>query len=188
MAPPKSQTPSPDEAPAPAAPPATEGAPAIDSEARSRHDQAQLIVRNHIIGVMGASLVPVPLVDLVALTGIQLKMLRSLAKHYDVAFSKNLGKNLILSLLGGILPTSAAMTVASFFKAIPGVGTLSGVASVSLLGGAATYAIGNVFIQHFESGGTLLDFDPEKMRKYFSSKLTEGKEVAANLKKEDKES
>jgi len=39
-----------------------------------------------------------------------------------------------------------------------------------------------VFVQHFESGGTLLDFDPKKMREYFASKLAEGKEVAAKLK------
>ena len=28
--------------------------------------------------------------------------------------------------------------------------------------------MGKVFIQHFESGGTFLDFDPDKVRSYFS--------------------
>ena len=42
--------------------------------------------------------------------------------------------------------------------------------------------MGSVFVQHVESGGTLLDFDPKKMREYFSGKLEEGKEVAAGLK------
>jgi hypothetical protein len=32
---------------------------------------------------------------------------------------------------------------------------------------AATYAIGQVFIKHMESGGTLLDFNVEKMREHF---------------------
>jgi len=54
--------------------------------------------------------------------------------------------------------------------------------SVLILGGATSYAIGSMFVQHFESGGTLLDFDPKKMREYFASKLAEGKEVAAKLK------
>jgi hypothetical protein len=35
------------------------------------------------------------------------------------------------------------------------------------ISGGMTYAIGKVFVQHFESGGTLLDFQPEKMRKYY---------------------
>jgi hypothetical protein len=80
------------------------------------------------------------------------------------------------------MPTSTAMTLASLAKAVPGLGTATGVITVSVLGGATTYAIGSVFVQHFESGGTLLDFDAKKMRAYFSTKLEEGKAVAADLK------
>lgn len=144
---------------------------------------ANNIVKNHVIGAMGISLVPIPLVDLVGLTGIQLKMLHSLASHYRVPFSENLGKSLIVSLVGGIMPTSTAMTLASLVKAVPGLGTATGMVSVTVLGGATTYAIGQVFIQHFESGGTLLDFDPKKMRTYFTLKLQEGKQVASSLRK-----
>jgi uncharacterized protein (DUF697 family) len=147
-----------------------------------RSSQASNIIKKHVIVAMGASLVPIPLFDLVALTGVQLKMLHSVAKLYEVPFSKNLGKSSIASLLGGVMPTSTAMTLASLAKAVPGLGTATGMISVSLLGGATTYAIGSVFVQHFESGGTLLDFDTKKMRAYFSVKLKEGKEVAANLK------
>jgi len=147
-----------------------------------RSSQADNIIKKHVIAGMGLSLVPIPLFDLVALTGVQLKMLYSLAKLYEVPFSKNLGKSSIASLLGGVMPTSTAMTLASLAKAVPGLGTATGMISVSLLGGATTYAIGSVFVQHFESGGTLLDFDPKKMRAYFSSKLEEGKAVAADLK------
>ena len=92
------------------------------------------------------------------------------------------GARSIASLLGGVMPTSTAMALASLAKAVPGLGTATGMISVSVLGGATTYAIGNVFMQHFESGGTLLDFEPKKMRAYFSSKLEAGKGVAANLK------
>ena len=147
-----------------------------------RSSQATNIVKKHVIVTMGASLVPIPLFDLVALTSVQLKMLYSLTKLYQIPFSKNLGKSSIVSLLGGVMPTSAAMTLASLAKVVPGLGTATGMISVSVLGGATTYAIGSVFMQHFESGGTLLDFDPKKMREYFSSKVKEGKEVAANLK------
>ena len=148
-----------------------------------RISEANSIVKNHVIGSMGISLVPIPLVDLVGLTGIQLKMLHSLAKLYRVPFSENLGKSLIVSLVGGVMPTSTAMTLASFAKSIPGLGTATGMVSVTILGGATTYAIGNVFIQHFESGGTLLDFDPKTMREYFKEKLQEGKRVASSLRK-----
>ena len=155
---------------------------ALLDEENERLGQAQAIVKNHVIGSMGISLVPIPLVDLVALSGIQIKMLHALARLYRVPFSENLGKSLIVSLVGGVMPTSTAMTLASLAKAIPGLGTATGMISVSVLGGATTYAIGNVFMQHFESGGTLLDFDPKTMRDYFASKLREGKQVATNLR------
>ncbi len=155
---------------------------AAEKDIDLRSSQANNIIKKHVIVAMGASLVPIPLFDLVALTSVQPKMLYSLTKLYDVPFSKNLGKSFIASLLGGIMPTSSAMTLASLAKAVPGLGTVTGMITVSVLGGATTYAIGSVFMQHFESGGTMLDFDPKKMRDYFSGKLEEGKEVTANLK------
>ena len=150
-----------------------------------RINEAHNIVKNHVLGAMGISLVPIPLVDLVALSGIQLKMLHSLANLYQVPFSENLGKSLIVSLVGGVMPTSTAITLASFTKALPVVGTATGMVSVSILGGSTTYAIGSVFIQHFESGGTLLDFNPKEMRDYFTNKFQEGKKVAAKWRKSE---
>ena len=147
-----------------------------------RSNQANTIIKKHVIVVSGISLVPIPLFDLLALSGVQLKMLYNLTRLYEVPFSKNLGKSSIASLIGGVMPTSAAMTLASLAKAVPGLGTTAGMVSVSVLGSATTFAIGSVFVQHFESGGTLLDFDAKKMRAYFSGKLAEGKGVVANLK------
>ncbi|MDX1606834.1 MAG: DUF697 domain-containing protein [Candidatus Competibacterales bacterium] len=166
-----------------------EGLPAGDPALAETPDEALRIseannlVKRHVIGSMAISLVPIPLVDLVGLTGIQLRMLHELARLYRVPFSENLGKSLIVSLVGGFMPTSSAITLASFVKAVPGLGTATGMVSVTILGGATTYAIGSVFIQHFESGGTLLDFEPRKMRSYFAEKLQEGKQVASRLRK-----
>jgi hypothetical protein len=36
---------------------------------------------------------------------------------------------------------------------------------------AATYAIGMVFIQHFSSGGTLLDFEPPNYREFITREM-----------------
>ena len=148
-------------------------------EPETRLNEADNRIKNHVIAAMAASLIPVPVFDLVALTGIQLKMLHSLCGLYEVKFSKDLGKELIAALLGGIVPASLAVSAA---KSVPGLGTATGILSMALLGGAATYAIGKVFVQHFESGGTFLNFDPEEVRAYFKQQFEEGKEVAADLK------
>jgi len=143
-------------------------------------------IKNYVIASMGAALVPIPLFDLVALSGIQLKMLHSLSKTYDIKFTSNLGKSLISALLGSVLPLSGALSAASAAKGMPGVGTAAGVMSMSILGGAATYAIGKVFVQHFESGGTFLDFDPEAVREHFAAEFAKGKDVAASLNTNNK--
>jgi len=36
-----------------------------------------------------------------------------------------------------------------------------------IVAGAATYAIGKVFVRHFASGGTFLTFNPEKVKDYY---------------------
>jgi hypothetical protein len=38
-----------------------------------------------------------------------------------------------------------------------------------LLSSGATYAIGRAFIQHFASGGTLLDFNPPDYREFLKA-------------------
>jgi len=155
-------------------------------EAEAHLSESSSIIKSYVIAAMGLGLVPIPVVDVVGLMAIQLKLVHGLANHYDVKFSEHLGKSLITSLIGGALPISATMAAASLVKAIPGVGSLIGGASVAVLGGAVTYGVGRVFMLHFESGGTLLDFNPASMRELFQSEMEEGKTVAEDLKNDNK--
>jgi uncharacterized protein (DUF697 family) len=90
-----------------------------------------------------AGLVPLPVVDVLAVGGLQLQMLRRLSQIYGVDFSENRGKALIAALAGCMIPATSGMGAAG-----------------------ATYAIGKAFVQHFESGGTLLDFNPPDYREF----------------------
>tara|TARA_B110000208_G_C11784704_1_gene435169 strand:- start:1415 stop:1942 length:528 start_codon:yes stop_codon:yes gene_type:complete len=139
--------------------------------------------KTYMYAAMGVGLIPVPLVDFAAISLIQLKMVHSLAKHYDIPFSKDVGKAVISSLVGGVLPAPVGMGFASLTKAIPVVGPLIGAASVPLFAGASTYALSRVFIQHFEAGGTFLSFDPEAVRDYFFEQYQKGKSVFKDMKK-----
>lgn len=148
----------------------------------TRLQEANGIVTNHVTASLVVALVPIPIIDLVGLTGIQLKMLYSLSKLYNVQYSANLGKELIVALLGGAIPTRTGITIASSAKSIPGWGTASSILSVFVLGGASTYAIGKVFIQHFESGGTFLNFDPAAVKEHFAAEFERGKQTVTELK------
>lgn len=143
---------------------------------------ARELVKKRVMASVGAGLVPVPLFDMAALTGIQVEMLARLCKLYGTSFRQDVGKSLIGSLLGGVIPVWANPAIASFIKAIPLIGQTTGAVSMSIVGGASTYALGKVFIQHFESGGTFLDFDPEKVREYFAEQFQKGKKVASEAK------
>ena len=74
----------------------------------------------------------------------------------------------------------------SAIKVIPVIGTAVGVVSMPVMMGAFTYAVGKVFTQHFESGGTFLDFDPVSYRQYFREMFRRGRTVARDVKAEAK--
>lgn len=147
--------------------------------------EAQAIVRNYCVASGAIGFIPVPLVDLAALTGVQLKMVHSLARVYDVPFKSSWAKSAIASLVGGSAPLLASRSTASMMKSVPGIGTGLAMVTQPALSSASTYAVGKVFIQHFSSGGTFLTFDPGKVRDYFSqlfSKHSEETEPAAEAK------
>ena len=145
-----------------------------------RTSQAHQLVKQYALGSLVTGFIPLPLVDMAALFGIQLKMLYDLAKQYEVPFSHNIANSLVSAMLGGFIPTTAATPIAaSLSKSLPLFGQVSGMISMAAIGGASTYAVGKIFIEHFESGGTFLDFNPDKMREHFRELYEEGKQVVA---------
>lgn len=132
-----------------------------------RSEKAQKITRTAAAWSAGAGLIPVPLLDVAGVSGVQLKLVHDLAKLYGIPFAHDRAKALIAALVGGALPSALTSGVFSLVKAVPVVGPLAGIALMPALAAAATVALGRVFTQHFEAGGTLLDFDPDKTRAYF---------------------
>jgi uncharacterized protein (DUF697 family) len=144
-----------------------------------RENQARKTVNKYKWFSAGVGLLPLPFLDMAGITALQLRMLQVLSQEYDVPFSRDLGKKLVSSLLGSVVPASLTGMLASAVKATPGVGTIVGTLSMPIFAGAATYAIGKVFIQHFEAGGTLLDFEPSKVREHFRQQFEKGRDVAS---------
>ena len=116
-----------------------------------------------------AGLIPVPFVDLAVVGGVQIQMLRRISQIYGVPFSENRGKALIAGLAGSMIPASSGIGAASIIKSVPLVGTVISAIMMPALSAGATYAIGMVFIQHFTSGGTLLDFNPPDYREFIKA-------------------
>ena len=114
-------------------------------------------------------LIPIPFVDIATVGGIQVQMLRRLSQIYDVPFSDNRGKALIAAIAGSLVPATSGIGAASAVKFIPLLGMLASAVVMPVLSAGATYAIGKAFIQHFASGGTLLDFNPPDYREFIKA-------------------
>ena len=137
--------------------------------------EADKITKRRTLYAAGAGLLPFPIVDAALLLGIQITMIRSISKLYNVEFKENVVKSIIGSLVGTIGTVGVV-------KAIPVLGTVIGGLTASVAGAASTYALGRVFTQHFDQGGTLLDFDPVKSREFFEKEFEEGRMFVSDVK------
>ena len=151
-------------------------------ESKDLQTQGEKIVMDHVGFSMVAGAIPFPIVDIVAVTAIQVDMLKQLARTYGIDFNLERGKSLASSIMGATVGSLLGRAGASALKAVPGVGTILGIGSQVIFAGASTFALGKVFQSHFEENGTLLSIDLEEMKKQFESFFNKGKEIAKNLK------
>ena len=145
--------------------------------------EASSIIKNHVVWSMGGGAIPIPFVDVVAVTAIQLDMIKQLARVYSVDYKETEGKAIVTALTGSALASIGKRAL----KFIPGIGSVLGGITMAAMSGASTYALGEVFSKHFETGGTFLDFDPSRLKKYYDEKFEKGKEFVEDLKKENSE-
>lgn len=129
------------------------------ASAADRLQRAQALVDRYAKYAAAVGLVPVPFVDVAAITGVQVALVRALTAHYGVPYTPERGKSLVAALVGGLMPALAGHQMLKI------VGPLFGMVSVAGFAVASTYAVGRLFIGHFESGGTLLDVDVEDSRR-----------------------
>lgn len=148
---------------------------------QERGKHSETIIRNHILFSMGAGVIPVPIVDIFAVSASQLDMIRQLCKVYDIDFSETQGKAIVSSLTTATL---ARLGAGSLAKLIPLVGSFVGSVTNAVLAGASTYALGHVFKVHFETGGTILDFDTKRLKKLYDEQFEKGKKVAEELRRQ----
>ncbi len=158
-----------------------------DSEKKIISEKADEIIKKHIFASSAVGLIPLPFVDFIGVTGIQINLLRLLSNDYNVPFNKDIVKQLIGALIGGGVSASMGARIgATLTKAIPGPGIFLGAVGMSSISAASTYAIGKVFKRHFEDGGTFLTFDPEKARAYYRQMFKEGEKRVSEIKSNPK--
>lgn len=147
------------------------------------------IVKKNMLWSGGAGLLPVPLLEFVTISGLQVKLIKELSDHYGVPFRQDLAKSIVLSLVGSLGGMKIAQVLAtSSLRAVPVVGPMISALSLPAMSAGVAYAVGKVFIAHYETGGTLLSFDADKMKGHFKAMYDEGVKKAGGLKDKVKSS
>jgi uncharacterized protein (DUF697 family) len=155
------------------------------SQLGSRIEQADVIIQRNVIFALAVGVVPIPIFDFVGMEVIQVKMLSELGKLYELNLSEDLGKKVAGSLFSAVWSVGAGAVLGySFARFIPVVGQIMGMMAMPLLAAASTRALGKTFVMHFESGGSLLDFEPQKMRSFFLAELKRSKRAVAGMQGE----
>ncbi len=134
-------------------PPSTETT-VFDDGVQPKHcdHEADQIIRNHVVLAAGGAAIPVPVLDLLAVTAVQLDMLKQLASTYDVTFDAQASSSFVTALTSAIGGSVLGRVGASAVKLLPGVGSLLGGAAQLSISGATTYAVGHTFKRLFQEG------------------------------------
>ncbi len=153
------------------------GTPLMQPSEESR--KADATVRAYTVGSAVIGAIPIGPVVMAALLALNLKMIHAISRTYGVEFNRDLGKAAIYSFIGACGAGAIGGRVLwGLSTLIPIAGQLLHAVTVPLFAAGLTYAIGKLFTQHFASGGTFLDFDPDAVREHFYAEFRKGTRIA----------
>jgi len=134
--------------------------------------EARAIVKRYAYYGSGIGIVPFPVAEVLTVNAIQYAMIKKLALCYEIPFKEQRVKSLISSILSGVVgasiiygPVTRALTLFTGLGWVLGTGVSIGVS------GAITFALGKLFIDHFESGGSFLDMDIDSSKARLHAEL-----------------
>jgi uncharacterized protein (DUF697 family) len=126
-----------------------------------------------IAAVVG--LLPGNILNFAAILAVMVTMVWRIATTFGHRQGHNRIKGSIMALIGAMIPTGIGHGIAAAVIAIPAMiaGSILYFLVTPVLAYALTKAVGNTFVMHFESGGTLLNFDPKGFQEYFVKEFQE---------------
>lgn len=152
----------------------------MEIQNKDKSEASEKVIRNYVLWSMGAGAIPVPIADFFAVSAVQMDMIRKLSIIYEVDFREKESKAMLTSMTSAGIARVGARLV----KFIPGVGSVIGALTSSVLSGATTYALGHIFRKHFDTGGTILDFDPKRAKSQYDELFEKGKQYVKEVRKD----
>jgi uncharacterized protein (DUF697 family) len=138
----------------------------LTAEPSARHAGAMRIVHRYVGVSAVAGLITIPVVDVATLGGVHISLIRDLCRHYEVDFSEHTARAIIIAIVASLVPGAIGSVLGrKALAAIPFMSHPAGLLTMSAFSAGVSYALGNVFVRHFEAGGTLDTFDPQHIHK-----------------------
>jgi uncharacterized protein (DUF697 family) len=149
------------------------------------HELQDLYAREalpHIIAysslAASAGAVPIPVLDLVMLSGVQSRMIYHLAKHYGQPMTAKGFLEIAGGAGLGVLARQAGrMTVVELLKLIPVVGSLAGAVAGGALAWASTYALGKAFCYYYRRVHQGHVPQTEDLKRYYKDQLSQAEQL-----------
>jgi len=128
----------------------------VNIELKIEHAQKATIAYSGAVAL--AAVIPLPIADSFVMTALQVGMMAHITVCFGVSSNLNY-KNIIAGLGGPLTGAFIGTNIASWLKAIPGVGTTAGVLIGASVGAPITYALGTVYTKALaylsENGGKI---------------------------------
>lgn len=140
----------------PSPPPANDPLPVTPSlsqpQAEIRLREAFKIIERHKLYAGLGGLVPMPAVNVVSVTAVILRMVKSLSDLYGVPFERDKTRSIVIGLMGGAAPTGLGAATASTLAFAAPVAGAFGLAVSTVVAASLTRRIGISFVERFERG------------------------------------
>jgi uncharacterized protein (DUF697 family) len=123
-----------------------------DDFSKRRRTLAYKMVERYSVFAGGAGIIPMPIVSLGGVMGVNIRMVQILCKMYGVPFQRDRARAIVVGLVGGATPVGIAAATASTLAYFTPATNLIAVAVSSAMAITCTRRIGRVFVDRFEAG------------------------------------
>ena len=148
-----------------------------------RDAEAEEIIRKHVKVAMMGGAIPLPVVDLAAVSAVHVRMLRELAECYGATHDAGSARSFVTSVSGALAGMTVGRVAASLLKVLPGVGWTVGGLTQVIVTGASTFALGTLVKRLFRENRPLRELDFSTAREELASYFEAGRGTAEAILK-----
>lgn len=154
----------------------------MDKKKSDQFYEAQKVIPVYVGSAVTAAVIPIPVADAVAITGVQLTMGTHLT---HIIYKSNIGFSTLKFLIGSYAASNIGIWAWSLVKTIPGIGTVSGAVGQMAIAGTITAALGYAIVELLEKKEPITK---DSLKNAINRNKEKAKKVAEEVVEEKKNS